>query len=66
MSSKFQLQRRFPDGSIGTLGFALKYRKGWKFYPSVSGRDPSRSTMPLSKRVFLSGSVIPTDAKVSK
>ena len=42
MAESYLFERRFPSGYVGTLGHAINYGKGWKFYPQVAGRHASR------------------------
>jgi hypothetical protein len=44
MTRAIQFHRRFADGTISILGFARIGEGGrhWRFFPSVTGRAPSR------------------------
>lgn len=42
MSKALIFERRLANGSAFRLGTAVEYSGGWRFFPNVSGRKPSR------------------------
>ena len=64
MTTVIAVERTLADGSTYRLGNAIKQTAGWRFIPTVSGRNTSRKAWPTWEACLPAGSVILIDAKL--